>query len=60
METVALIQKLRDLKKAIGCEDVARLRQQVDEAEKLAVLIQHESPEQMRRESRSQLPNLQF
>jgi hypothetical protein len=60
METVALIQKLREIRKAIGYEDAAALRKLLDEAEVYAVRLQHETPEQMRRESRSNLPTLQY
>jgi hypothetical protein len=58
METIALIQKLHELKKAVRFEDIETVKRLIDEAEECAVAIQRRCPEQLRRDSRSHLPSL--
>ena len=52
MLTVKLIQKLRELRRAIGVEDVTTVLRMVIEAEECALQVQRETPEQLRRTSR--------
>jgi len=52
MHTVKLIQKLREIRRAIGVEDASIVIKMVIEAEECAVQIQRETPEQTRRTSR--------
>lgn len=52
MHTVKLIQKLRDIRRAIGVEDEATVLKMLMEAEECAVQLQRETPEQIRRTSR--------
>ena len=52
MLTVKLIQKLRDIRRAIGVEDATAVLKMVIEAEECALQIQQETPEQIRRTSR--------
>jgi hypothetical protein len=53
MHTVLLIQKIREIKDSLGEVSFARIHQMLNEAEQYALSIQRESPEQMRRMSRS-------
>jgi hypothetical protein len=52
MLTVKLIQKLRDIRRAIGVEDATAVLKMVIEAEECALQLQQETPEQIRRTSR--------
>jgi hypothetical protein len=54
MLTVKLIQKLREIRRAIGVEDPSIVLKMVTEAEEYAVQVQRETPEQTRRTSRFQ------
>jgi hypothetical protein len=52
MNTVVLLQKLRDLERALDVEERATIRRMVLDAQLCVLQLQRESPEQMRRDSR--------
>ncbi|HEY6488713.1 MAG: hypothetical protein WCC26_05805 [Terracidiphilus sp.] len=52
MHTVELIAKLRELDQALDREELPRLHTLVHEAQECALRVQHETGEQMRRDSR--------
>lgn len=53
METVLLLQKIRQIKDSLGEVSLATIHQMLREAEECVLQIQRASPEQMRRESRA-------
>lgn len=60
METIALLQKLHAIQRAIDDQDPLTLHCLVTEAEELVRLMQRNSEEQRRRESRIHAPALRF
>ena len=52
METVLLLQKIRQIKGSLGEVSLATIHQMLTEAEECVLQMQRGSPEQMRRESR--------
>lgn len=52
METILLLEKIRQIKNVLGDVSLARIHQMLNEAEQYALTIQRESPEQLRRVSR--------
>ena len=58
MATVALIQKLQDIKNSLGIESFATIHHMLNEAQEVALCIQRETPEQRRRDSRFLHPNI--
>ena len=53
MYTVLLIEKLQEIERALDLDDCTVIRKMLAEAQQYAVLLQRESPEQMRRDSRA-------
>jgi hypothetical protein len=52
MHTVQLIQKLREIERALELEDRSIIRRLLIEAQECALRVQRETEEQTRRESR--------
>ena len=52
MNTVALLQKLDEIERALDGDERATIRKLVLDAQQCALQLQRESPEQMRRDSR--------
>ncbi|MGA7110107.1 MAG: hypothetical protein WBV28_21470 [Terracidiphilus sp.] len=52
MHTVQLIQKLREIERALEVGDLSTIRSLLIEAEKCALRVQQETEEQTRRQSR--------
>ena len=55
MYTVQLIEKLKQIEQALDLGDRTVIRQMLAEAQEYAVLLQRQSPEQLRRDSRAVL-----
>lgn len=60
METIALLQKLHAIQRAIDGQDTQTLHSLVAEAEELVRRMQRNSEEQRRRESRTHAPAILF
>jgi hypothetical protein len=52
MNTIFLLEKLRDIEKALDLEDMRTTRRILADVRQRALDLQHNSPEQMRRDSR--------
>ncbi len=52
MDTILLLQKIRQIQHSLGEVSLATIHQMLREAEEYALRIQRDSPEQLRRESR--------
>jgi predicted transcriptional regulator len=53
MNTVVLLEKLNKIERALDIEERATIRELLREAQQCALQLQRETPEQMRRDSRS-------
>lgn len=52
MNMVLLLEKLQEIERALELDEPLILRQLLGEAQQFALELQHESPEQRRRDSR--------
>jgi len=52
MNTIFLLEKLRDIEKALDLEDLRTTRRILADVRQRALDLQHQTPEQMRRDSR--------
>ncbi len=55
MNTVALIEKLNKIERALEAGESATIRELLRDAQQCALQLQRETPEQMRRDSRASL-----
>jgi len=55
MNAVFLLEKLKEIERALDMEERATIRAMVLEAQQYTIALQKDSPEQMRRDSRAVL-----
>jgi len=52
MNPIWLLEKLKEIELALDREEPSTIRSMIVEAQQYAIQLQHDSPEQMRRDSR--------
>ncbi|HEX3891902.1 MAG TPA: hypothetical protein VHW46_04955 [Terracidiphilus sp.] len=53
MNTILLIEKLREIERVLELEENPRIRRLLTEAQQYALQVQHETTEQVRRDTRA-------